>query len=133
MQERKIHFNHLEAEYFQGESDIFNPWDSLVVITSEKIFLIPVGSAGSRDLDTYKLSHKEALACVEKIFTEGSGDMDLILLSAFNSNTRLEDDGLGIDLDQKVTEISIDEFNKLHPDISPKDYIISKSSSNQVK
>lgn len=128
MQERNIHFRNIEAEFDPQKPELFSPWDVFAIVTPENITMVQIGPAGARDTDEYKNDFKSALKLVESAYEKGQGDVDILLLSSYVAMDKLEYQGLGVSWPEKVTVFSMEEFKKVHPEISPVDYIISKKT-----
>lgn len=128
MQERNIHFRNIEAGYDPQKPELFSPWDVFAVVTSESITMVQIGPAGARDTEEYKKDFKSAIKLVEHAYNKSQGDIDILLLSSFVATDKLEYQGLGASWPEKVTEFSMEEFKKVHPETSPIDYIISKKT-----
>ena len=90
--------------------------------------MVQIGPAGARDTDEYKNDFKSALKLVESAYEKGQGDVDILLLSSYVAMDKIENQGLGASWPEKVTVFSMEEFKKVHPEISPVDYIISKKT-----
>lgn len=102
---------------------LFNPIDFLFYQIGDKITLIAVGSAGSRDYGDYPNNLEKAINDAKKEISinESRNNVDIYFLSAFNAYSKfhLEPDGT-------QTIFPVEKFMDPNSNISPREAILAK-------
>ena len=117
-----------------NKSGLFNPTDFIVVETNFRLILTVIASHGEIDLeDSYYSKFRKAVGVTNQILNQRDKSEVVVgcgIYSAFSASNRQEHGGLGIpleDLDNiKPVEFPIQDFKKLHPDSSFREFIKSK-------
>jgi len=117
------------------EPGLFNPTDFVFIETNFSLILTVIASHGEVDLqDSYNAKLQKAITESVKSLEGNEVVVGFSLHSAFSASNIQDAGGLGIQLEDldhiKPVIISMKDFNKLHPSMSPRKFVESKCVSH---